>query len=57
MPAIYFSKRKRIKKIEQNKAVDEMKREKKPAELENTISMPSDTLFGDNEANNLAKKN
>lgn len=29
MPAIYFSKRERIKKNEQNKAVDEMKRGKK----------------------------
>lgn len=36
---------------------NEMKRGKKTAELENTISMPSDTLFGDNEVNNLAKKN
>lgn len=56
MPVIYFSKRERIKKNEQNKAVDEMEREK-PVELENTISMPSNTLYGDNEANHLAKKN
>lgn len=28
MPVIYFSKRERIKKNEQNKAVDELEREK-----------------------------
>ena len=34
-----------------------MEKEKKTVELENTISVPSNTLYGDNEANHLAKKN
>lgn len=57
MPVIYFSKRERIIK-KMNRIRQWMRwKGKKTVELEKTISMPSNTLYGDNETNHLAKKN